>query len=340
MTLNILPLLLLLFAAGSASAQKIQDEPLHQKIAAGIDCTVKQDFSGAIRLFTAAAAAHPSHPAPYIFMAGAIQAQATDNGREFHRDAYDSLLDKGEANAEAMIEREPSNPDGHYYAGTVLAYRAFTSSEGGNWAGSIYQGVNASKHFEKALELNPRYFDAMNGLGTYLYWRSKLAWVPFVSDRRAEGISMVMSAARRGTYECGVAQNSLMLILIEEKRYDEAEQVALQMLDDVPDQRSFLWGLMTLYEQTNNATQLKKIVPRLLASIVSAPIVNYYNEAACRVKLAQYAFDEGNFRKTVEECEKILALKKVDAVSKKSLRKKYSMAEELLANAKSKLARK
>jgi tetratricopeptide (TPR) repeat protein len=340
MRLKYLPLLLLWCAAGRAPAQKIQDDQLHEKIIAGIDCTVRQDYAGALRLFSAAASAYPVHPAPYIYMAGALQARSTDYGRDFQRGAYDSLLDRGEANAEAMIDRDPGSPDGYYYAGTVLAYRAFTSSESGNWAGSIYQGVNAAKQFEKALELNPRYFDAMNGLGTYYYWRSKLAWVPFVADRRAEGISMVMSAARRGTYEKGIAQNSLMLILIEEKRYSEAEQAANAMLANVPNQRSFLWGLMTLYEETGNAAQLRKIVPRLLASVIAAPVVNYYNEAACRVKVAQYAYDDGMYRRTIEECEKVLALKKVDSQCRKSLRKKYSMAEDLMANAKSRLARK
>ncbi len=340
MRLFILGLLFLLCATGSAPAQKIPDEQLHQKISAGIDCTVKQDYAGALRFFSAAAAASPSHPAPYIYWAGALQAQSTDNGREFPREVYDSLLDRGEANAEAMIRREPGTPDGYYYAGTVLAYRAYSSSENGNWAGSIYQGVNAAKQFEKALELNPRYFDAMNGLGTYYYWRSKLAWVPFIADRRAEGISMVMSAARRSLYERGVALNSLMLILIEEKRYSEAEDAANDMLGEIPNQRSFLWALMTLYEATGNAAQLKKIVPRLLESIVSAPVVNYYNEAACRVKLAQYAFDEGNYVRVLEECDTVLALKKVDALSRKSLRKKYAMAENLMKDAKIQLARK
>jgi tetratricopeptide (TPR) repeat protein len=340
MRVRYVSLLLLLFTAGRLPAQRIQDELLHRKIIAGIECTVQQDYAGAQRLFAAAAVAYPTHPAPFVYWAGAIQAQNTDDGREFHRETYDSLLSRGELNAEALMERDPESPDGYYYAGTVLAYRAFTSSESGNWAGSVYQGVNASKYFEKAIERNPRCFDAMNGLGTYLYWRSKLAWVPFVTDRRAEGISMVMSAARHGTYESGVARNSLMLILIEEKRYGEAEQVALEALEDVPDQRSFLWGLMTLYEQTGNTAQLKVIVPRLLASIVSAPVVNYYNEAACRLKVAQYAFDEGDYQRALEECELVTALKKTDALSRKSLRKKYSMAEDLMEKAKAKVARK
>ncbi|HLP16283.1 MAG TPA: hypothetical protein VK470_08505 [Bacteroidota bacterium] len=337
---RILLLVLLLTAAARSPGQKISDEKLHRTITAGIECTVKQDYQGARKLFTTAASMNPAHPAAYIFHAGALQAQCADYGRELPRGVYDSLLNLGERTAEAMVEQFPQSADGYYYAGTVLAYRAFTSSESGNWAGSIYQGMGAAKQFEKALELNPRYFDAMNGLGTYLYWRSKLSWIPFVKDRSAEGISMVMSAARRGTYEQGVAQNSLMLILIEEKRYEEAEQTAYQMLASVPDQRSFLWGLMTLYEQTGNSQELKKIVPRLLQSIVSAPVVNYYNEAACRVKLAQYAYDEGAYKRTVEECEKVLDLRSKASVCVRSLRKKYSMAEDLLKNARAKLAQK
>lgn len=333
-------LLLILFFVGRAPAQKIQDEQLHKKILSGIDLTVKQEYAGAYRVFASAAAAHPAHPAPFIYWAGALQAESSDNGREFQREAYDSLLDVGEANAEKMIRLEPMSPDGYYYAGTVLAYRAYTASEGGNWAGSIYQGINAAKQFEKALELNPKYYDAMNGLGTYYYWRSTLTWVPFIVDRRAEGISMVMSAARRSVYEQGIARNNLMLILIEEKRYAEAEEVAAEMLSEIPNQRSFLWGLVTLYEQTDNAAQLKQIVPRLLASVVAAPIVNYYNEAACRVKVAQYAYDGGEYTRVLEECGKVLDMKKVESLSKKSLRKKYTMAEDLISDARNKLGRK
>jgi tetratricopeptide (TPR) repeat protein len=340
MNMKTLPLLFLLLAAGRADGQKIADEKLHQKISAGIDCTVKQDYAGAKRFFIAASAMNPAHPASYIYMAGAIQAQCSDYGRALERGTYDSLLDLGEKYADAMIEHSPQSADGYYYAGTVRAYRAFTSSENGNWAGSVYQGMGAAKQFERAIELNPRHYDAMNGLGTYYYWRSKLSWIPFVKDRKAEGISMVMAAARRSVYEQGVAQNSLMLMLIEEKRFEEAEQTAYQMLANVPDQRSFLWGLMTLYEQTGNTAGLKKIVPRLLQSILSAPVVNYYNEAACRVKLAQYAYDEGGYKRTVDECEKVLALKKVDAVCVRSLRQKYSMAEELMQKARTKLVQK
>ncbi|MGE5315972.1 MAG: hypothetical protein ACM3Q4_14865, partial [Acidobacteriota bacterium] len=123
-----LALAALVCAFQSASGQKIADEKLHQKVAAGIECTVRQDYAGARRYFTAASAMNPQHPAPYVYMAGAVQAQATDYGRPLERRLYDSLLTMGEHCADAMIERFPQSADGYYYAGTVLAYRAFTSS--------------------------------------------------------------------------------------------------------------------------------------------------------------------------------------------------------------------
>src|SRR5208283_1119189 len=122
----------------------------------------------------------------------------SDYENTFDQKLFDSLLAKGEALAERLIEKKDSAAWGCYYAGTALSYRAFSESENASWPSVIIDGMNAAKMFERCLELNPQFYDAMNGLGTYYYWRSKktefLSWLPFVSNKEKEGIELLSSA--------------------------------------------------------------------------------------------------------------------------------------------------
>ena len=314
-------------------AQKLSDEKLHAAILSGIDYTLKQDYNSAKNIFNSVMKNYPTHPVGYIYFAGVLQAEFSDYQQHFEEHQYDSLLTIAQSLTESMIENKSTADWGYYFAGTALAYRSFNSSETGNWLSSISHGISSAKMFERCLELNPKFYDAMNGLGTYYYWRSVLSWIPFVSDKREEGKRLILSTISSGTYETFVAKNSLMLIYIEEKKYIQAEEIAKSVVAQYSDNRSFLWGLMTIYEQSGNKTELRNTVAALLTSVVRASKINYYNEATCRIKLAQYAMEDGKYNSVIEECEKIIALKKYQTTITKSYTKKISLAEELLRDA-------
>ena len=155
-----------------------------------------------------------------------MQAEYSDYENTFDQQLFDSLLAKGETLADRLMEKRDSVDWGCYYAGTALSYRAFSESENGSWPSVIIDGMNAAKMFERCLEINPQFYDAMNGLGTYYYWRSKktefLSWLPFVSNKEKEGIELLSLAVEKGTYDKFIAMNSLAVVFTEEKQYDEA----------------------------------------------------------------------------------------------------------------------
>lgn len=328
----------LIFSA-AAAAQRLRDPEMHERIMRGIDFTLKQEYPAARSVFQSMIEKYPNHPAGFLYLAGTVQAEFSDYEDGFDRELFDSLLARGEALAEHLIEKQDSADWGYYYAGTALSFRAFSESERGNWPGVIIDGVNSAKMFEHCLELNPHFYDAMSGLGAYYYWRSKkiefLSWLPFVTDRRKEGIALLTSAADKGTYDAYQAMNSLILVLTEEKRYDEALPLTLKALASYPDNRSFLWCLVGIVERVphKDTAAIKSAVNRLLTSILNAPVRNHYYEVACRLKLAQFAMDEHRFDAVIKECDAILKYKNLEGKTKRDIGKKLRAASELIVRA-------
>ena len=324
-----------------ALAQPFADLPIRDVFLRGIDLTLKQDYPSAKALFQSVIEKYPDNPGGYLYLAGTVQAEFSDYEDGFNRRLFDSLLAKGEALADHLIEKKDSADWGYYYAGTALSYRAFSESERGNWPSVILDGLNSAKMFERCLELNPKFYDAMSGLGTYYYWRSKktefLSWLPFVSDRKKEGIALLRNAVDNGTYDSFEALNSLILVLTEEERYDEALPLTVRALEKYPDNRSFLWCLVGIVERVprKDTMVIKTAVTRLLESVVHAPVRNQYYESACRLKLAEFDMAEGEYGKVIEECTAILHYKDLEGKTKRDIGKKLRSAKELLRKAKS-----
>ena len=321
-------------------ASTAQEQTLNGILLQGIDLTLKQDYPQAHLLFQTAINDHPENPAGYLYLAGMMEAQYSDYEDTFDQGLFDSLLAKGEALAEAMIEKKDSSDWGYYYAGTALSYRAFSESENGSWPSVIIDGTNAAKMFERCLERNPKFYDAMSGLGTYYYWRSKktefLSWLPFISNKEKEGIDLLLAAAEKGMFERFVALNSLAEVYIEEKNYDDALAVVEKGLALYPENRSFLWSLMGIVERMpqQDTAAMKAAAERMLASVMRAPVRNPYCEAACRLKLAQYAIGERRYETVIDECRLILQYESLVGKTRRDLGKKINAAKELMQSAK------
>ena len=271
----------------------------------------------------------PKHPSGYLYLAGMYQAKNIDYGDRFDKKHYDSLLSAASTLAEEMQEDPETKAWGYFYEGSADAFRSYTASENGSLPTGFYYGISAGNLLAKCLDIDSTFVEAKNILGAFYFWRSKLAWIPFISDRTEEGIQLILQAIQH-PYEKHLASHNLMLIFIDEKRYADAEKYGLEMLKEYPDNRSFLWSLMTVYEQWNRKEKLLEVVNRLLQSTLQAPVTNRYTEATCRMKLARYAVERKNYDEAKEECKKIIELKKFAGKTKGDLGKKIKQAKTLL----------
>jgi tetratricopeptide (TPR) repeat protein len=310
-------------------AQVLDDQRHHELLLQGIRQTLEQEYDSAETTFRTMMKEYPSHPSGYLYLAGMLQAKYSDYGERFNRKQYDSLLTAAEKLSEEMIEKKTTAAWGYLYSGMAEAFRSFTASENGNLPTGFYYGISAGQSLKKCLERDSTFVEAKNILGAYYFWRSKLAWIPFISDKTEEGIGLIKESFHH-PYEKHLASHNLMLIFIDEKRYAEAEYYGLLMLKEYPSNRSYLWNMMTVYEQWGKYDSLKSIVERLLQSTMNAQVINRYTEVTCRLKLAQFAIHENDKRTARRECEKILALRKFIGKTKGDLKAKIKQAEELL----------
>lgn len=309
--------------------QILQNRRQHELLLNGIHQTLNQQYDSAETTFRKMIEEFPQHPSGYLYLAGMFQAKYTDYGDRFNEKQYDSLLSVAGLKAETMIENKNDAAWGYFYSGMSDAFRSYTASENGSLPTGFYYGMSAGNALEKCLELDSNFTEAKNILGSYYFWRSKLAWLPFVSDRTEEGIHLIQESFSH-PYEKHLASHNLMVIFIDEKRFEEAEYYGLQMLKEYPANRSYLWNMMTLYEQWGKADSINAIVERLLYSTLTAPTVNRYTEATCRLKIAQYALRQNDSQTAKSECEKILVLEKYVGKTKGDLKKKIRQAKELM----------
>lgn len=272
---------------------------------------------------------YPDHPSGYLYLAGMLQAQYTDFGDYFDEKRYDSLLNIVEILSEPLIQNKTNAAFGYFYTGSAEAFRSFTRSENGNLPSGIYYGISAGGSLERCLEADPGFTEAKNILGSFYYWKSKLAWIPFVSDRSKEGIDLILESLSH-PYEKHLASHNLMVIFTEEKRYAEAEKYGLIMLREYPENRLFLLNMLTVYDQWKKNKELQSIIERLLRSTMEAKITNRYTESICRLKRAQFAIAEKRIKDAKDDLSIILSFKKYIGKTKGNLRKKIDQAETLL----------
>jgi tetratricopeptide (TPR) repeat protein len=312
-------------------SQILSDQRHHTLLLQGIHSTLEQRYDSAETVFRTIMRNYPKHPSGYVYLAGMMQARYTDYGDSFNERRYDSLLTASETLAQKMIDLDETAAWGYYYSGLSDAFRSFTASENGNLPKGFYFGISAGGSLEKCLKKDPNFNLAKNILGSYYFWRSKLAWIPLISDRTDEGIDLILQALDH-PYEKHLASHNLMLIFIDEKRYSDAEKYGTAMLEIYPENRSFLWNMVTVYEQWGKTDELMAVVERLLKSALAAPVINRYTEADCRLKIAKHALQTKNVIRAEEECRKIIALKPYDGKTKGNIGKKISQAEDLLSS--------
>lgn len=311
------------------SPQLLKDPRLHHLVLQGIHWTLSQQYDSAETAFQTMIVEYPRHPAGYLYLAGMLQAKNTDYGDHFNEKRYDSLLNIVETLAQPLIEESSTAAAGYYYQGSAEAFRSYTRSENGNYPSGVYYGLSAGRSLEKCLELDPANTEVKNILGSFYFWRSTLSWIPFIPDRTEEGISFIKESFAH-PYQKHLAAHNLVVILTEVKRYEEAEYYGAAMLREYPDNRLFLWNMMTVYEQWKKSDKVREVVKRLLSSTLNASVINRYTEATCRLKLALFELAEGKRDIAAEQAKQVIALNKYLGKTKGNLRRKITQAEELL----------
>ncbi len=161
---------------------------------------------------------------------------------QYRTERYSDLaiahLDTAILLAKAEIVATPDCPDAYFILGSAYGYRAAYRGQHGSWWGAVRDGGKSASNLNRALALDSTLYDAYLGLGAYHYWKSakskNFAFLPFISDRRAQGVSEVQTAGRLGLISRISAFRSLTVIFLNESRWTEAADLADSVLLYIP----------------------------------------------------------------------------------------------------------
>jgi tetratricopeptide (TPR) repeat protein len=298
-------------------AQRIPDEGLHSLIQQGIRLSGQQRYSEAMKNFDRAIREHPEHPSGHMNKAILLMVMSLDFETPVKMPEYLELLETVERLAERMAGVSATAAEGLYYRGMARSYIAYYHfRDGENWLGGLTHGLKATGFLEDCLEKNASAHDAMTGVGTYKYWKSRnmsfLTWTPIVDDERQVGIKLLRQAEAKAEYTAQQATNSLIWIYIEEERWNDAIRVAQKILHRFPKNRLFLWGLASAAEGKSDWKLARKAYERIVASIDGEVRERRYIEVQARAKIASMSFELGDRATARRECNWVLRQRGLD----------------------------
>ena len=334
--LRIAATVLLAALAGASPLSQSFDRRLDN----GLALLYQGQYPAARDSFGAFSADHPRHPAGFFFTAGAYQLQSLAYESDAWDRQYTAYLDTALALSAAAVKADPRDAWAYFFRGGTYAYMASRDARRGNMLAALNKGLTGIADLDRAVELDPALYDAYLGLGSYHYFRTKAAsifkWLPFIGDKRDQGIAELSQAADRGRYTRVMALNGLVWICIDYGRYDRALAAAQALEREFPGNHAFYWGVPEVYFRTRQWAKAADGYRRLLQRIEDSQPMNNYNRVSIKSRLAKCLYESGRYAEAYQMARQAIELPLDDQAAKR-LQQERIKAQQVMNQAQQRL---
>ena len=148
---------------------------------AGLTALYSLDYAEARRASRKLIELEPDNPFGYLFEAGAIWWQASQEYGLFKdtttlQGLFEQDIEAGVRKAEAYIDSKDrqTKSDGYFVSGMTLGTRGQWNLMKGKWLDAYFDGKKAMKHLKKCAKLDDEYEDVYLGLGVFDYQAAPL----------------------------------------------------------------------------------------------------------------------------------------------------------------------
>jgi tetratricopeptide (TPR) repeat protein len=280
-----------------------------------IDYSINTNFYDAESIIKERLNSGDSSYVTYFYYASVLSSKMTHyenfNDEENFRDAVsrviqttDSLIFKSNGNCTNDLA------DIYFFRGSAYGYLAYFQSQKGEWYKAMNNGMQSVDDLEMALECDSTLWDVYLGLGVYKYWKSTklklVLWLPFVSDRREEGIQDIKIAIENDCNSRYLAIHQLVYILTDFKEYDMAIQYGKMAIDAYPNSQFMWWAYgHAFYKKPENEKAIEANLT-LLSLIEADTRANPLHLMAIHLKLAELYQRIDDHDKVKYHCKMVL----------------------------------
>lgn len=287
--------------------------------------TAMEEFKKLIEIF-------PEDPIGYFYMSATLQTMMDDYRNYSYMDEFNKYMNLAIKTGEERKKKGNLTAYDCLYLGGAVGFRGINRALTGDWVGAFVDGLKGKGYLEKALKLDPEFYDVYYGLGTYHFWKSLKSrifwWLPFVSDNRQMGINMVKLAIEKGKYAAEDAKLALVRIYVENKEYENAFTMINQLSQTYTNKPFLLWLLGRAQMETQMYAGAIHTYQNLLGALTTSLYYHPAGEVECRYYLALAYYKNNDFQNSSAQIDSILAFKK-NSEKNESIKDFVHQAEDL-----------
>lgn len=187
---------------------------------------------------------------------------------------YDKEYQELSAKNKEIVNQVLKNPDSStwdlFLAGASAGIRGFYLMRKDQVLRALGEANTARKALEKTLQKDPNFADVYLGLGMFDYWRSvftnRFKFLPFFSDKRAQGLAQVEKAMKEGRVVGTLAEASLGFCYYEGRQNAKAIASMSDLLKKYPDNVIFKNILGDIYASQRNYVEAHKMFDAVLSA--------------------------------------------------------------------------
>lgn len=300
---------LFFFIVSQIFAQKFPNQKVDSLLNLGIHNILLENYGRAKKIFKNLDKDFPDLPFGKIYLAATHIAESVDYENIPNKNYIDSILTLAENQTELLLESDEDNLWNNYFEATIYGYRAYFNSLTSNLISAFADGILSLHSFQKCLNIDNNFNEALIANGIYKYWKSaqtkSLNWLPFVKDEREEAIKMLENSIKQKSYNQYLGISSLIWIYIDNNESQKAIELSNKMLDQYKNSRYFMWALARAYQDISKEKSIE-IFEQILLAVEKLKNRNFYNDIVLKHKIAMLYFDLGNYNKSYQLCLQIL----------------------------------
>ncbi len=278
-----------------------------------------------------------------VFKIGVLYTEIDDDADTEKLDQFYDLIDSTEKGIDNYLQNNPDDKWGHYFKGIAMGYWALYEGYNGSWLKGVLKGLEAGKHYSRALEIDSTFYEAYLGEGSLNYWRSaKMGFatsLPFIPDRREEGIEQVKVSIEKSKYSSLPATTGLAWIYFNAKEYRKAIRLMHDLMNRGYRGRQVLWPKGLAAFKIGHSEGVISSFTTIKEGLERKGNQNYYRIGLCDYYLGVAYYWRGEYVKALYHLNALLD-REVDKDIAKRLGKKYDKADEYKDKIKKAVAKK
>lgn len=281
------------------------------KAQAAAQAVWQNDFASALDSGLAFVASDSNNPIGYFLLAVTYYSISNQFRTDRCTDTTHFYLDTCISITEELIKNDKSNPDLYFILGSAYGYRALSKGAHANWLSVLKDANQSASNLRKCIKLDSTYMDAWFGIGAAHYWKSAkakfLAWLPFISDKRKQGIEEIQLASRTGYLASLCAAKALLPVYQNQKYWDRIVLLGDSLHGIVPNDAGCLLYTARALLELGRHDEVKPRLDKLRAMWQETP---YLDSCGClEVDLleARVAIAENDTSKAMDKLQAIVA---------------------------------